>query len=1001
MEPTILDMREEINLIRPLRDIIIEDIDENETFEATPKIGIMKSQSYQMLASSDGSQDRRRSRQHQKRVSDASSSISTSSSLQGIQAIAVHPTGSLNNSSSSLSNVKELTKSRGSMGSIFSFKKKGKDKGGSTGNLLNQKHASLNQSQSFIGTQSMFGTQSMIGSTLGSPTGDFETCSVLTGEASIFKPYGTQNISKVDCKINWKGITSSIKIQLTSTVNEVIQDIITQLQIVPESDRATDEQFENSLLLGRKDRNVSGITHWFYFENSIGNYDIQSGDEFKLKNIDSFHDIIVCCPPSNQTYLVKYDIECIVDDTIKVLKKRLQMDDKVFGLYHPKLGTWLDSIRSLTEYDFEKDDVIEFRELVDEMVVRILLVEFNQKIAIKVLPTFKVSDMLSIVQFQVSNRKLSFSRKDTNVWLNPNQMINSYHINQSLPLEYRIEKELLKLMIHTETIELLVDSTITVSQLTDLLPIMMLKPSKEYILVNCMDELYKPTDNLWTILKEISVNDKLIYKPKMISSMIKSSTNMDYIWKLDLDEELTLNDYKPLICRKFGYQLERMDSITHTNSNQQLDLSLSISDLNLTANDQLVVQWKATDEIPSKLNSNINSIFGNLKSGTLDDLIINLTAVSSENSVEYHDYIKTFLLTYQSFTDTSTVIQLLVQSYTVLNLENQNWTEFEKLRKPIQLRICNILLQWIKKYPSGFLNPIDGVRNCNELLEFSDRIISKDHFSTAKQIRKNITRLRDGGLISAPKIRLSYSIPQESKVNLMSIPSEEVAQQLTFIEWTLFSDLASTELLNQSWSKKDGATRAPGIFALTRRFNTNARWVTQSILEHKTVKGRADRISKLIDIASHLMAMNNYSTLMSIIAGINKACIMRLSKTLAEVSPKTIKKRQEMETLMAASGSYKNYRASIKSIAPPCIPFIGTYLTDLTYIEDGNPDFVDHLINFSKREMISKIIRNIMEFQQCCYTIKPNPDILSVLYNLPEASEVNEKAMYLLSKSYE
>lgn len=31
---------------------------------------------------------------------------------------------------------------------------------------------------------------------------------------------------------------------------------------------------------------------------------------------------------------------------------------------------------------------------------------------------------------------------------------------------------------------------------------------------------------------------------------------------------------------------------------------------------------------------------------------------------------------------------------------------------------------------------------------------------------------------------------------------------------------------------------------------------------------------------------------------------------------------------MSSEGSYKNYRASLHSIAPPCIPYIGTYLSD-------------------------------------------------------------------------
>ena len=38
----------------------------------------------------------------------------------------------------------------------------------------------------------------------------------------------------------------------------------------------------------------------------------------------------------------------------------------------------------------------------------------------------------------------------------------------------------------------------------------------------------------------------------------------------------------------------------------------------------------------------------------------------------------------------------------------------------------------------------------------------------------------------------------------------------------------------------------------------------------------------------------------------------------------------------------------------PCVPYIGIYLSDLTFIEDGNPEFLDeNLINFQKQEVIS------------------------------------------------
>ncbi len=51
------------------------------------------------------------------------------------------------------------------------------------------------------------------------------------------------------------------------------------------------------------------------------------------------------------------------------------------------------------------------------------------------------------------------------------------------------------------------------------------------------------------------------------------------------------------------------------------------------------------------------------------------------------------------------------------------------------------------------------------------------------------------------------------------------------------------------------------------------------ILMHTKVEDRVKIWEKIIDIAKALMKMNNFNTLMSIIAGLNNACVYRLKKT--------------------------------------------------------------------------------------------------------------------------
>jgi len=70
------------------------------------------------------------------------------------------------------------------------------------------------------------------------------------------------------------------------------------------------------------------------------------------------------------------------------------------------------------------------------------------------------------------------------------------------------------------------------------------------------------------------------------------------------------------------------------------------------------------------------------------------------------------------------------------------------------------------------------------------------------------------------------------------------------------------------------------------------------------------------------------------------------------------------------------------------------YLTDLTFIGDGNPDSFGELINFKKRELECRVLQEIELYQHTTYPIEPKEPLFSYLLELPF---LEEDCLYNLS----
>uniref|UniRef100_A0A8C7G5J8 Ral GEF with PH domain and SH3 binding motif 2 n=2 Tax=Oncorhynchus TaxID=8016 RepID=A0A8C7G5J8_ONCKI len=194
------------------------------------------------------------------------------------------------------------------------------------------------------------------------------------------------------------------------------------------------------------------------------------------------------------------------------------------------------------------------------------------------------------------------------------------------------------------------------------------------------------------------------------------------------------------------------------------------------------------------------------------------------------------------------------------------------------------------------------------------------------------------------------------------------------------------------WNKKEKHSSAPNAVAFTRRFNQTTFWVVREILHAQTLKIRAEVLSLYIRTAKKLCDINNLHAVMAVVSGLQSAPIYRLSKTWALLSRKDKTMFERLEYLMAKEDNYKRLRDYIRSQSMnSCIPYLGMYLSDLTYIDSAYPSTGSILENEQRSNLMNNILRIISDLQRSCtYDIPVLPHVQKYLNSVRYIEELQK-----------
>lgn len=146
-------------------------------------------------------------------------------------------------------------------------------------------------------------------------------------------------------------------------------------------------------------------------------------------------------------------------------------------------------------------------------------------------------------------------------------------------------------------------------------------------------------------------------------------------------------------------------------------------------------------------------------------------------------------------------------------------------------------------------------------------------------------------------------------------------------------------------------------------------------------------------------SLHNYSSMVAIVSGLSAVPVHRLRRSWELVNGRFMGQLTACEAIIDPNKNFTNYRQLLRSIFPPCVPyigesvylydiwprltrfcqFLGVFLTTLTFLQEGSGDFLPenkNLVNFRKRQKASEVIQDIMRWQSQPHNFLPLAAVL-------------------------
>nr|XP_046187802.1 ral guanine nucleotide dissociation stimulator-like 1 isoform X1 [Oncorhynchus gorbuscha] len=379
-----------------------------------------------------------------------------------------------------------------------------------------------------------------------------------------------------------------------------------------------------------------------------------------------------------------------------------------------------------------------------------------------------------------------------------------------------------------------------------------------------------------------------------------------------------------------------------------------------------------------------------LKAATLNRLVSHLL----DPCCQEPDYRRIFLSTYQTFTTTRALIELLFQ--------RDNGASDVYNSECHRRRLLPLIQTWLEEYSEDFRDPpqhpslrllIDHLHSLSSfcsLAQRSETLLKKFHREEmdtgghSSQAEVNQEDERSGEEV------LEWDSPLDQG-EIMDFSVTGIAEQLTRLDAGLFGKVVPYQCLGCVWSQRDKKENLSATVSATiAQFNEVTNRVITSLLCRPTSSPtsvhrasspaqRACVIEKWIRVGQECRQLKNFSSLRAILSALQSNAVYGLRKTWAAVCRDSVAIFDNLcETFPDENCVLSNREISVESTSGGVVPYLGTYLTILTMLDTALPDTVEgDLINFEKRRREFEILSQIRQLQASCSQ-----------YNLPHHTRI-------------